>query len=63
MEQSVGIVVGKVVETIELEHCCIEASMPRAVHSTKVVVEHKVERNGSLVGSDTEMQRTKEGCR
>ena len=53
--------VGKVVEAIKLEYFCIGASTTGAVHSTEVVVEHMVEMNYWLAGSDTEMQRTKEG--
>ena len=53
--------VGQVVEVIELEHCCIGASTLGAVHSTEVVVEHKVEMTGWLDGNDTKMNRTKEG--
>ena len=61
VEQRVGVVVGQMVEAIELEHFCIGASTPGAMHSTEVVVEHKFEMNGWLAGSDIEMQRTKEG--
>jgi len=61
VEQSVENVVGQVVEAIDLEHCCIGASTPGVVHSTKVVAKHKVEMIGWLVRSDIEMQRTKEG--
>jgi len=50
-----------VVEAIEMEHCCIEASTLGAVHSTEVVVKHKVEMTGWLAGNDTEMHRSKEG--
>lgn len=35
--------VGQVVKAIKQEHCCIGASTPRAVHSTKVVGEYMVE--------------------
>ena len=41
VEQSVGIVVGQVVEAIELEHCCIGASTPGVVYSTEVAAERK----------------------
>ena len=44
-----------------MEHCCIEASTLGAVHSTEVVVKHKVEMTGWLAGNDTEMHRSKEG--
>ena len=53
--------VGQVVEAIELEHCCIGASTPRVVYSTKVVAEHKVEMTAWLAENDTEMHRNKEG--
>ena len=36
VEQSVTALVGKVVEAIKLEHCCIGAFTPRAVHSIEV---------------------------
>jgi len=46
VDQSLGVVVGQVVEAIELEHCCTGASTPRVVYSTKVMAEHKVEMTG-----------------
>ena len=46
---------------VKLENCCMGASTPGAVHSTEVVVEQMVEMTGWLAGSDTKMQRTKEG--
>ena len=60
MEQSVKAVVGQVVKAIKLEHCCMGASTPRAVHSTEVMTEHIVEMTGWLAGNDTEVQRIKE---
>ena len=61
MEQSVGVVIGQVVEVIGLENCSIGASTPGVVYSTEVVVEHTVEMNGWMAGNDTKMHRTKEG--
>jgi len=52
--------VGQVVEEIKLEHYCIGASTPGAMHSNVVVPEHIIEMTGWLDGNDTEMQRTKE---
>ena len=60
MQQSVIVVVGKVVEEIKQEHCCTGASTPRALHSTKVVAEKIDEMTSCLTGNDIEMQRTKE---
>ena len=52
--------VGQVVKAIKMEHCCIGASTPGAVHSIEVVVEHMVEMIGWLAGNDTEVKSTKE---
>jgi len=61
VEQSVGVVVGEVVEAIEWEHRCIGASTSGVGYSTEVVAEHKVEMTSWLAGNDIEMHRTKEG--
>lgn len=61
MEQSVGVIVGQVVEEIELKHCCIGASTHGVVYSTEFVAECKVEMTQWLAGNGTEMHRTKEG--
>ena len=52
--------VGQVVKAKEWEEGCIGASTPDEVHSTEVVVEHRIEMNGWLFGNDMEMGRTKE---
>ena len=53
------VVVKQVVEAKEREESCTGASAPDELHSIKVVVEHRIEMNGRLVGHDTEMDRTK----
>ena len=55
VEQKVTVVVGQVVEAEELEESCIGASTPDEMHSTEVVVEHRIEMNGWLFGHDIEM--------
>ena len=60
VEQSVVDMVWWVVEVIKLNHCCIGDSTLGVVHSSEVVVEHKVEMTSWLAGSDIEMQRTKD---
>lgn len=37
------------------EECCIWASTPNEVHSTKVVAEHKSEMNEQLVGHNMDL--------
>ena len=49
------VVVGQVVEEKEWEDICIGASTTHQVHSTEVVVDHRIEMNGWLVGHDFEM--------
>ena len=47
--------VGQVVEAEEWEENYIRASNPNEVHSTEVVTEHRIEKNGRLVGHDIVM--------
>jgi len=49
-----------VVKAIKLEHCCMGASTPGVVLSTKVVVEHMAEMTGWSARNGTEVQKTKE---
>ena len=49
------------VEAIELDHCCIEASTPSVGYSTEFVAEHKVGMISWLARNDINMHRTKEG--
>ena len=45
---------------IKLEHCCMGASTPGVVHSTKVVAEYMAEMTGWLAGNGTEVKNTNE---
>ena len=47
-------------KAIKLEHCCMGASTPGVVHSTKVVAEYMDEMTSWSVGNVTEVKNTKE---
>ena len=47
-------------KAINLEHCCMGASTPGAMHSIEAVAEHMVEITCWLARNDTEVKRTKE---
>lgn len=60
VEQEAMVVVEQVVEEKELEDSCTKASTLDEMHSTEVVVEHRIGMNEQLVGHGIEMERTKE---
>ena len=61
VEQEAMVAVEQVVEEREWDECCIGASTPDEVHSTKVVAKHRGEIDELLVEHDIEEDTTKEG--
>lgn len=60
MEQGVKVMVEMAVKEIKLEHCCMGASTPGVVHSTKVVEEYMAEMVGWSARNGIEFEKTKE---
>ena len=60
MEQSVKVVIEKVVKVINMEHCCMGASTPVMGYSNEVVGEHMAEMIDWQLRNGIEVQKTTE---